>query len=180
MARCTSRMTGGWNFYRISYFDWLNDESSEKKALADYIQQYFDDSSRGTKSEVLKELEGEMIAPEEASKEMYVTDFSDEDVDHVSSVGIAQPVPSVKSAASAKKEFSVGVREVNQDDFGNYLASHVGNVINVRYQTPRANSANRWRPISLVKYDETYFYADAANDRDYLIKYRRDRVVEFR
>lgn len=172
--------TAGWNFYRISYFDWVNDQAAEEKALIEYIQQYFSVNGLDTRSDVLKELESEMVAPEESPKDMYVTDFSDEHVDHVSPVRTAQATPSTKSVASAKKEFSVGDREVNQADFETYLSSHVGNVMTVRYQTPRANSANHWRPINLVKYDETYFYADAADDRDYLIKYRRDRVIEFK
>jgi|TARA_Y100000114_G_C11763798_1_gene331777 hypothetical protein len=170
--------TAGWNFYRISYFDWVNDESAEKKALLDYIQQYFSDDNSSSKTDVLKELESEMVAPEEASKEMYVTDFSDEVVDHVTTVRATQP-STTKSVASSKNEFSVGEREVNQAEFEVYLASHVGNVITVKYQTPRANSARHWRPINLVKYDATYFYAEAADERDYLIKYRRDRVVDF-
>lgn len=171
--------TAGWNFYRISYFDWVNDESAEKKALVDYIHQYFSDDSSRSKSDVLKELESEMVAPEEASKEMYVTDFSDEVVDHVTTTVRATQPSTTKSVASSKNEFSVGEREVSQAEFEVYLAAHIGNVITVKYQTPRANSANHWRPINLVKYDATYFYADAADDRDYLIKYRRDRVVDF-
>ncbi len=170
--------TAGWNFYRISYFDWVNDESAEKKALLDYIQQYFSDENSSSKTDILKELESEMIAPEEASKEMYVTDFSDEVVDHVTTVSPTQP-SSAKSVASSKNEFSVGEREVNQAEFEVYLAAHIGSIITVKYQTPRANSANHWRPINLVKYDATYFYAQAADERDYLIKYRRDRVVDF-
>lgn len=172
--------TAGWNFYRISYFDWINDQASEEKALVEYIHDYFSDKDSGVKSDVLKQLESEMVAPEEASRDMYVTDFSDENVDHINTVQATRTVSAVKSVASAKKEFSVGEREVDQDNFEDYLTSHVGNVITVKYQTPRANSANHWRPINLVKYDETYFYADAADDRDYLIKYRRDRVVEFK
>lgn len=57
--------TAGWNFYRISYFDWVNDESAEKKALVDYIHQYFSDEGSNNKTDVLKELESEMVAPEE-------------------------------------------------------------------------------------------------------------------
>lgn len=172
--------TAGWNFYRISYFDWINDQASEQKALIEYIHQYFSDKDSGVKSDVLKQLESEMVAPEEAPRDMYVTDFSDENVDHTTTVRATQAVPAAKTVASAKKEFSVGEREVDQDGFEEYLVSHVGNVITIKYQTPRANSANHWRLINLVKYDATYFYADAADDRDYLIKYRRDRVVEFK
>jgi len=172
--------TAGWNFYRISYFDWINDQASEEKALVEYINRYFTDGNIGGKTDVLKELEREMVAPEEAPKDMYVTDFSDEYVDHSSTIRATQPTQADKSLASAKKEFSVGEREIDQAAFEDYLSSHVGNVISVKYQTPRANSANHWRPINLVKYDATYFYADAADDRDYLIKYRRDRVIEFK
>jgi very-short-patch-repair endonuclease/nitrogenase subunit NifH len=172
--------TAGWNFYRISYFDWINDQASEQKALVEYIHEYFSDGESNVKSDVLKQLESEMVAPEEASKDMYVTDFSDEKVDHTTTVTAARSVSAVKTVASAKKEFNVGEREVSQDDFGDHLAAHVGNVMMIKYQTSRANSANHWRPINLVKYDSTYFYADTADDRDYLIKYRRDRVVEFK
>lgn len=172
--------TAGWSFYRISYFDWVKDQPAEQKALIDFIQQYFEDGATDSKSKVLKELESETIAPEEAPRDMYVTDFSNEHVDHTSNVVVARPTIANKSLASAKKEFSVGDREVDQDAFGEYLATHIGNVMHVRYQTPRARSATHWRPIHLAKYDSTYFYADAADDRDYLIKYRRDRVVEYR
>jgi very-short-patch-repair endonuclease len=172
--------TAGWSFYRISYFDWINDQAAEEKALVEYIRQYFADGTINGKSDVLKELESEMVAPEEAPRDMYVTDFSDEYVDHSSTVGATPPTQADKSLTSAKKEFSVGERGVDQDAFEGYLAAHVGNVMNVKYQTPRANSAMHWRPINLVKYDATYFYADAADDRDYLIKYRRDRVIDFK
>ncbi len=172
--------TAGWHFYRISYFDWTKDQETEKRALIDYIRQYFADSNTSGKTSVLKELEKETVAPEEAPKDMYVTDFSDEHVDNIMPVMGAQVVSTVKATASVKKEFNVGDRGVDQGTFGSYLAANIGGVINVRYQTPRAGSARYWRPIKLVKYDDTYFYADAADGRDYLVKFRCDRVVEFR
>ncbi len=172
--------TAGWDFYRVSYFDWVNDRAAEQKALVEYIHHYFSDTRPRSKSDVLKELEGEMVTPEEAPKEMYVTDFSAEHVDHVTVVGTAPSAPVSKTIASVKKTFSVGSREVNQDEFNIYLASHVGSAVTVRYQTPRANSAKHWRTINLVKYDATYLYTHAPDGRDYLVKYRRDRVVEFK
>ena len=68
---------------------------------------------------------------------------------------------------------------MNQADFESYLAAHLGGMISIKYQTPRVRSANYWRPIKLVDYDETYIHTDAPDGRDYLIKYRRDRVVDF-
>lgn len=68
----------GWNFYRISYFNWVNDRAGEEKALIDYIFEYFNDDHKTVKAAVVKELEKEAVAPEDVSKEMYVTDFSDE------------------------------------------------------------------------------------------------------
>lgn len=171
--------TAGWNFYRISYFDWVNDRETEKAALSSYINDYFSEAGLGGKTDVLKELEQEMKAPEEASKEMYVTDFSNESVDNVTPVRATEDKPSRKTTASVKKDFSVGDRAVDQAAFGSYLAANVGNVITIKYQTQRANSANYWRPIKLVSYDDTYLHSDAGDGRDYLIKYRRDRVVDF-
>lgn len=171
--------TAGWNFYRISYFDWINDRDAEKIAVSKFIEQYFSDAGLGSKTDVLKELEQEMVTPEEVPKEIYVTDFSSESVDNVTAVRSAAPKPATKTTVSVKKEFSVGDREVNQADFEEYLAANVGNVITIKYQTPRARSANYWRPIKLVDYDNTYIHTDAPDGRDYLIKYRRDRVVDF-
>lgn len=171
--------TAGWNFYRISYFDWMRDQEVEKKALIEYIAHYFNDGRGSTKSRILKSLEEGMTAPEEASREAYVTEFSDEHVDNIASVDVSQPKV-VNSVSAVAKEFSVGDRGVDQGIFGSYLATNIGGVINVRYQTPRAGSARHWRSIKLVKYDDIYFYADAADGRDYLVKFRRDRVVEFR
>ena len=171
--------TAGWNFYRISYFDWVNDREAEKSAVSAFIDQYFSDAGLGGKTDVLRELEQQMVTPEEASKEMYVTDFSGESVDNVTAVRATSSKPATKTTASPKKEFSVGDREVNQADFESYLAARVGSVITIKYQTPRARSANYWRPINLVDYDDTYIHTDAPDGRDYLIKYRRDRVVDF-
>lgn len=171
--------TAGWNFYRISYFDWVNDREAEKAAVSAFIDQYFSGAGLGGKTDVLRELEQEMVTPEEASKEMYVTDFSGENVDNVTTVRATSSKSAIKTTASAKKEFSVGDREVNQADFESYLAARVGSVITIKYQTPRAKSANYWRLINLVDYDDTYLHTDAPDGRDYLIKYRRDRVVDF-
>ncbi|HSE29206.1 MAG TPA: AAA domain-containing protein [Candidatus Saccharimonadales bacterium] len=176
--------TAGWNFYRISYFDWTKDQEVEQKALSEYIQQYFADKSTSSKTTVLKELEKETVAPEEAPKDMYVTDFSDEHVDNVSPVQAAHVTSNVKrtdtaKTTPAKPTFSIGDREVNQEDFERYLSSRQQSYIEIRYQSMRAGSAKYWRTIRLDGYDGTYMYSKQDN-APYPIKYRRDRVIEFR
>ena len=169
----------GWNFYRISYFDWVSDQTGEEKALTDFISEYFDDNQKVSKTSVVKELESETVEPEDAPKEMYVTDFSDEQVDNVNPVN-ASPTPKVsKSKASSNKGFSVGSREVNQDAFGDYLKARVSNNITIRYQSTRAGSAKYWRTLSLIELSDTYF--SAFDPYSGINKtFRRDRVVDFK
>ena len=176
--------TAGWNFYRISYFDWIKDQEAEQIALTEYIEQYFADTSASSKTSVLRELEKETVAPEESPKDMYVTDFSDEHVDNVSPVQAVPAASSVKRTNTAKTKptkptFSVGDREVSQDDFERYLNSRRQGYIEIRYQSMRAGSAKYWRTIRLDGYDDTYLYSKQEN-APYPIKYRRDRVIEFR
>lgn len=175
--------TAGWNFYRISYFDWVKDQEAEQKALIEYIQQYFGDKNTSSKTSVLRELEKETVAPEEAPKDMYVTDFSDEHVDNINPVQATSSsrVKSTRTAKTtpAKPNFSVGDREVNQDELERYLSTHQQGYIEIRYQSMRAGSARYWRTIHLDGYDGTYMYSKQSN-APYPIKYRRDRVIEFR
>jgi len=169
----------GWNFYRISYFDWVSDQAGEERALSDFIAEYFNDDYKAPKTAVVKELEQDTVAPEDAPKEMYVTDFSDEKVDNVTPVKPTSTSPRNQSSTLSNKGFSVGSREVAQDAFGEYLQAHVSNNINIRYQSTRAGSAKYWRTLKLVEYNGTYFTAFdtyAGIDK----KFRRDRVVEFK
>lgn len=169
----------GWNFYRISYFEWISDEDEEKKALLKYIEQYFDEKQSPNKTTVVKDLESETVAPEDAPKEIYVTDFSDEYVDNVTPVR-ASTGNALKSKPASNKGFSVGSREVNQNDFGSYLQSHDnGGTISIRYQSTRAGSARFWRTMKLVEFNDTYFKAfDSYSGINKT--FRRDRVVEFK
>ena len=169
----------GWNFYRISYFDWVSDQAGEEKALTEFINDYFGDSKKQLKTDVVKELESETIAPEDAPKEMYVTDFSDEPVDNVTPVG-SPSIPNVKQRkTTSNKGFSVGSREVDQGAFGEYLKTRVSNNITIRYQSTRAGSANYWRNLSLLEFNDMYFSAyDSIAGINKV--FRRDRVVEFK
>jgi superfamily I DNA and/or RNA helicase/very-short-patch-repair endonuclease len=169
----------GWNFYRVSYFDWVNDQTGEEKALIDFIAEYFNNDHKVSKTTVFKELENEALAPEDAPKEMYVTDFSDEQVDNTHAVEGAPTPKADNPRATTNKGFSVGSREVNQDAFGEYLQGRISKPITIRYQSTRAGSAKYWRTLSLVEFDGIYFSAfDSYAGMNK--KYRRDRVVEFR
>lgn len=171
----------GWNFYRISYFDWVSDQSGEEKAMSDYIVQYFDDDNKAGKTAVVKELEKETVAPEDAPREMYVTDFSDEEVDNVHAVNGASTTTTKvqKAKTSTNKGFSVGSREVNQDAYGEYLKARVSKTITIRYQSTRAGSAKYWRTLSLIEFNDTYFSAFDSYAGINKV-FRRDRVVEFK
>lgn len=169
----------GWDFYRISYFDWVSDQAGEEKALTDFIKQYFDDNKKVAKTAVVKELENETVAPEDAPKEMYVTDFTDERVDNITPVKVSSIPKTKQSGSSSNKGFSVGSREVNQHAFGEYLKARVSNNISIRYQSTRAGSAKYWRTLSLIEYNDTYFSAFDSYAGINKV-FRRDRVIEFR
>jgi very-short-patch-repair endonuclease len=83
------------------------------------------------------------------------------------------------STHKEKKSFSVGEREVNQTEFSDYLRSHNKKMIQLRYQSMRAGSARYWRSLSLIGFDDTYIQVKVVG-KDYPIKFRRDRVVEYK
>lgn len=87
-----------------------------------------------------------------------------------------QAKPRKQSSAAT---FSVGDREVNQAEFAEYLRLRVNSNIQIRYQSMRAGSARYWRSLNLIGFDDMYIQAKQ-DDRDYPVKYRRDRVVDFR
>lgn len=78
------------------------------------------------------------------------------------------------------KKFSVGDRAVNQAELGRYLETRVRGIINIRYQSPRAGSSRYWRSMKLIKYDGTYLYIDDNKSHNRPVRYRRDRVIEFK
>jgi len=170
--------TAGWNFYRISYYDWVMDTENEKEALIEYIEKYFNDSSKSKKSDLFKELEKSTSKPEEEAKELYTTDFSGEHVDNVTPVNVRAANYQAKTSTKKNADFSVGGREVNQEDFENYLKGKSNGMISIRYQSPRKGSSNKWRSIHVTSYDKTYIYS--SSEEMPFIKYRRDRVVEFK
>lgn len=161
----------GWTFYRVSYFDWVDNQAQEEKALLAYIREFFSENQKLHKTSVVKELEKETLLPKDAQKDKYVTDFSGEFVDNVGT-------GSGGSKDSNKREFTSDGHSVNQKTFGKYLKSNVGDIINVRYESARPGSGDYWRDINLMKYDSTYFYSEGSGS--YPIRYRRDRVLEFK
>lgn len=90
--------------------------------------------------------------------------------------------PVTKKSEAAKKEaskFTVGNREVDQAKLTAYLQQHRNGKIQIRYQSMRAGSSNYWRTLDVKDFDDTYIHA-MQEDKEYPIKYRRDRVVEFK
>lgn len=86
-----------------------------------------------------------------------------------------KPKPAKKDAP----KFTVGDREVDQAKLSEYLQQHNSGVIEIRYQSMRAGSSNFWRTLKVKDFDDTYIHA-IQDDKEYPIKYRRDRVVEFK
>lgn len=89
------------------------------------------------------------------------------------------PTKSKLPKEKATNTFSVGDREVNQTEFLKYLSANKEGKIQIRYQSMRAGSARYWRELDVVDFDDTYIEAKQEG-RDYPVKYRRDRVVEFK
>ncbi len=169
----------GWNFYRISYFEWVSDQTTEEIALTNFISEYFDDNHEHTRTDVLKELEKETIAPEDSPKEMYVTDFSTERADKANALNEASLHKPKTPHPSSYKGFSVGDREVSQSAFNEYLDTHISKTIAIRYQSTRAGSAKYWRTLSLIEFDDTYFSAFDSYAGINKV-FRRDRVIEYK
>lgn len=96
-----------------------------------------------------------------------------------SNAQIAAPKEAPSAKPKAESKFSVGDREVNQAELEQYLKQHANGKIQLRYQSMRAGSARYWREIQMIGFDDTYIQAKQ-DDREYPVKYRRDRVVEFR
>lgn len=91
-------------------------------------------------------------------------------------------VAATTKSKPAKKEaptFTVGDREVDQAELTQYLQKHNNGSIEIRYQSMRAGSSNYWRSLSLVGFDDRYLSVKVEG-KDYPIKFRRDRVVEFK
>lgn len=196
--------TAGWHFYRISYFDWMEDREKTQKDALMYLHEFLDDGSgSGHTPESVKELKGEASLPEAESKPIYKTtiisdsekyniptlDRDGYDTSDKVSSQVTPPVHNNSRKASVttpirvqvpprQPAFTVGDREVDQSEFEKYLSSRVGRTITIRYQSTKKNSAHRWRDIRMTGYDSTYIWSK--HDEGYPIRYRRDRVVDFR
>lgn len=67
---------------------------------------------------------------------------------------------------------------MNQAELSKYLSGCKDGKIEIRYQSMRAGSARQWRVLEMIDFDDTYIHAKQEG-KDYPVKYRRDRVVEF-
>ena len=183
--------TAGWHFYRISYFDWMEERKTILGETLKYIHGYLDDDRENPFAipDLIKKLkQNESLPDEEIKKGEYVTDFSAQDDESFEDqqaddeeedlLGNVSEVVKPKATVSSRKPFTVGDREVNQADFEKYLRAHSGGIITIRYQSTKKGSAHRWREIEMEKYDSIYIWT--RHEDGYPIRYRRDRVVDYR
>ena len=183
--------TAGWHFYRISYFDWMEEQEETLEDTLKYIHDYLDDGKdRPTSTpDSIKELRKNESLPEEITKKTYVTNFSSSSVQEDGFLNnrqqtvnsLATPTIIAKkntTNTTGRQQFTVGDRAVNQVEFERYLRMHKGGTITIRYQSTKKGSAHRWRDIDMENYDSTYIWT--RHEDGYPIRYRRDRVVEFK
>lgn len=183
--------TAGWHFYRISYFDWMEEQEETLEDTLKYIHDYLDDGKDGLTStpDSIKELRKNESLPEEITKKTYVTNFSSSSVQGDGFLNnrqqtvnsLATPTIIAKkntTNTTGKQQFTVGDRAVDQVEFEKYLRMHKGETITIRYQSTKKGSAHRWRDIDMENYDSTYIWT--RHEDGYPIRYRRDRVVEFK
>lgn len=85
--------------------------------------------------------------------------------------------PPIKKKSSNPSSDIVAVDHVILED---YLQTHHSRktMINIRYQSQRQNSANKWRLLNVISFDNTYIAVEGYDGTPY--RYRRDRVVEIR
>ena len=67
--------TAGWNFYRISCFDWSDNEKNTKKDVLDFIERYFSESSNHQASKIVRDIKQLEVRPAEESLNAYKTDI---------------------------------------------------------------------------------------------------------
>lgn len=190
--------TAGWHFYRISYFDWMEERDETLRDTLKYIHDYLDDDSNIPLStpNSIKMLRANRIMPEEEKRNIYVTHFENSSeksiippatqANNTVSTSTQAPISTIKiptcnpvvSPRKPNVEFTVGNKQVNQSEFEQYLRRHNGSTITIRYQSTRKDSASKWRYIPMEKYDSVYIYA--RHEDGYFIRYRRDRVVEYK
>lgn len=188
--------TAGWNFYRISYFDWMEGRDDTAKNAIKYIHEFLDDGDiQIIIPESVKKLKKSEKKPEEKKHVDYITNntpMSDPTTGKQSAVTSTQQVVVPKTSVSpklattpikiastpSKTTFSVGDRGVDQAKFEQYLRVHNHKTITIRYQSTRKGSARRWRNIDMEKYDSTYIYT--RHEQGWYIRFRRDRVVDYK
>jgi hypothetical protein len=67
---------------------------------------------------------------------------------------------------------------INQEELEKYLRKHKGDEITIRYRSLKPRSDREWRHVKVDDYDDTYIYS--RHEDDYMIRYRRARVVEYK
>lgn len=165
--------SAGWNFYRISYFDWTDNTVMELKKLFSYIKSYFN-RDVAQESAIIKKLMNEASVPKEAPKDQYVTKFKSGQPN--TSVDVNIQVDNLIKPQAVREE------PINHIAFTIYLSERIGKTISIIYKTERKNSDTYWRDLHLEKFDNTYFYVRHKNKdgKTIVVKYLRAKVVNFK
>ena len=133
--------TAGWHFYRISYFDWMEERIEILKRTLNYIHDYLDENKENPfhTPESIKKLKNNESLPEEAVKKPYVASFTDNQIISrnvetssraIDNSAIPKSIASAVNSNSTlsnkcvRQPFTVGNRAVNQAVFQKYLKQH--------------------------------------------------------
>jgi predicted RNA-binding Zn-ribbon protein involved in translation (DUF1610 family) len=84
--------------------------------------------------------------------------------------------PPVRAPKTSLVRKEAQLTAVDRATLENYLTTR--RTIRIRYKSQRQNSANNWRLLNVVDYDDTYIRVRGFGN--VLYKYRRDRVLEIR
>ena len=180
--------SAGWNFYRLSYFDFVEDKEKSLSNLLDFVQYYFANNGAfkngNAASKEVERMKSTEVLPEAKCLPKYRTVIRGS-----GEVGLSTPKDSLfaehKIGASAKAA-TIGVVDnrvveaVDQSDFDRYLVEHCGGTIRIKYwSVKKASPDTKYRTLNLVRFDDRHFFCRGDGDA-YSKTYLRDRVVGYR
>lgn len=190
--------SAGWNFYRISYGDWVEDCESTKSEIKDYVYAYF--ASNNVKTGVASivdtlGLKDRLYVPKGKELPKYVASMNNgvnavsdnrgkQIHKHTIDTRTYKVPPLVKAADNATTVNSTvqsnskdsNVEAVDQVELEKYLRHRVGEYITIKYVPVTSPKSAKLYSMKLYKYDTTYIYSRADG---YTVRYRRDRVTGF-
>lgn len=192
--------SAGWVFYRLSYFDYIEDKNLALDDLCKYIVSYCAGSTNISKqnksSKIVEELKKLEVAPSKAKLPVYRTNFGDgissnnlvkesssKESTLFSTHSIGESSRSNKTASSSVStngKTSLPPRQIDQAVFQNYLITHLNKDIVIKYWPLKRQSPDtRYRELRLVGFDDKYLYCNNGST-PYNGRYLRVRVVDYR